>query len=126
MDIKINYPIKINSYFLFILLTIFSSFLFSFKYLELLWSMIKVLNIIIIYTIFKFYCKSSIDIKILQTPGIRRRESHIRAVMSLLVRDTQGLSLRELADFCGRSDNTMSQAAARLEVRMRGNDVSVK
>lgn len=63
IDIKINYQIKKNSYILFILLTIFLSFLFSFKYLELLGSMIRVLNIIIIYTIFKFYCKSSIDIK---------------------------------------------------------------
>lgn len=83
-------------------------------------SKLPIINLtILISVITKWY---SIDIKILQTPGIRRRESHIRAVMSLLVRDTQGLSLRELADFCGRSDNTTSQAAARLEVRMRGND----
>lgn len=60
--------------------------------------------------------------EILLTPGIERKPAHIRAVIAFLARNIKGVSLRELADFCGRADNSMSQAATRLEVRMRNND----
>jgi putative transposase len=59
-----------------------------------------------------------IEAEMLQGPGMERRMSHIRAVTALLARDTVGVSLRELTDFCGRADSSMSQAAARLEARM--------
>lgn len=59
-----------------------------------------------------------VDVKMLQAPGIERRMSHIRAVTALLARDTAGVSLKELTRFYGRSDSSMSQAAARLEARM--------
>jgi len=63
-----------------------------------------------------------VDAALLQSPGIERKGAHIRAVAAFLAGDANGLSLRELADFFGRADNTMSQAAARLEVRMRTSD----
>jgi len=62
-----------------------------------------------------------VNSEILVAPGIERKPAHIRAVAAYLARDIKGVSLRELADFCGRADNSMSQAALRLEARMRGN-----
>ncbi len=56
-----------------------------------------------------------VDKALLQKPGIDRKLSHIRSVMALLARYTEGVSLRELAVHCNRADNTMSQAAGRLK-----------
>jgi putative transposase len=59
-----------------------------------------------------------IDPESLRAPGMERRSSHIRSVIGLFVRDIQGASLQQLADFCGREASGMSKAAARLEARM--------
>lgn len=59
-----------------------------------------------------------IDGLALQKPGIERKAAHVRAMSALLARGSEGVSLRELADFYGRSDSSMSQAAGRLEARM--------
>ncbi len=65
----------------------------------------------------------AIDAEILLKPGIDRRISHIRAVTALLAKDAEGVSLLELSRFFGRSDSSMSQAAARLETRMYASDI---
>lgn len=64
-----------------------------------------------------------INVEMLKTSKIERKTSHIRAVMALLVRDSKGMSLRELADFLYRTDSSMSQAAARLEARMYTSEI---
>lgn len=56
--------------------------------------------------------------EILQVPGQERRSSFIRSVMALIIRDTDGVSLKELAEFCDREASGMSRAAMRLEMRM--------
>lgn len=60
-----------------------------------------------------------IEIDELQKPGMNRRISHIRSITALLARDYEGITLRELADFCGREASGMSKAAMRLESRIR-------
>jgi len=62
------------------------------------------------------------DVEELQKPGMNHRSSHIRSVMALLARDFEGVTLQELADFCGREASGMSKAAARLESRMRTSE----
>lgn len=59
-----------------------------------------------------------IDIKDLQGPKIARKFSHIRAMIALLVRNV-GLNLRELSTFFDQTDSAMSQAALRLEEKMK-------
>ena len=62
------------------------------------------------------------DVEELQKPGMNRRGSHIRSVLALLVRDIEGVTLQELADFCGREASGMSKAASRLECRMKTSE----
>ncbi len=57
--------------------------------------------------------------EMLRLPNMDRKISHIRSVMALIMRDAQGVSLQELADFCNREASGMSKAAARLESRMQ-------
>jgi putative transposase len=59
-----------------------------------------------------------IDPEIVRAPGMERRSSHIRSVIALFIRDMEGASLQQLANFCGREASGMSKAAARLEARM--------
>lgn len=46
----------------------------------------------------------------------------VRSVLALLVRDIEGVTLQELADFFGREAGGMSKAAARLECRMQTSE----
>lgn len=63
-----------------------------------------------------------IDAVELKKTGMNRRSSHIRSVTALLAREFEGVTLEELAKFCGREASGMSKAAARLETRMRRSD----
>jgi putative transposase len=65
----------------------------------------------------------SVDIEMLQRPGIERKMAHIRSMAALLAREVGGISLRELDSLFRRADSTMSQAASRLEARMRTSEV---
>ena len=67
--------------------------------------------------------KYRVDAEKLKGPSLDRQMSHIRSMAALLARDTVVVSLRELADFFGRADNSMSQSAARLQVRMNVSDI---
>lgn len=42
--------------------------------------------------------------------------------MAHLARSTTGVSLKEVANFCGRADNSMSQAATRFEGQMHNSE----
>ena len=58
------------------------------------------------------------DVKAFSLLGNDRRASRIRAVTAYLARSTQGISLKQVADICGRADNSMSQVATNLEAQM--------
>ncbi len=51
-----------------------------------------------------------IDISTFPTLGNTRRASQIRGVMAHLARSIGGVSLKEVAEVCGRAENSMSQA----------------
>ena len=59
-----------------------------------------------------------IDVKAFSILGNDRRASRIRAVTAYLARSIQGVSLKQVADLCGRADNSMSQVATSLEAQM--------
>lgn len=63
-----------------------------------------------------------IDLGSLPLLGKDRKASQIRAVIAHLARSLGGVSLKEVADVCGRADNSMSQAATSLEIRMRKSE----
>jgi len=60
----------------------------------------------------------NVDIKILKANGLERKTAHIRAVIALLIKETDG-NLRELSTFFNRTDSAMSQAALRLEEKLK-------
>ena len=51
----------------------------------------------------------------LRAPGKHRLESKIRAILALFVRETENLSIEELAVFLGRDSSGLSKLANRLE-----------
>ena len=51
----------------------------------------------------------------MQLPSKARKESHIRGVLALLVRETDNLSIEELAVFLNRDPSGLSKLATRLE-----------
>lgn len=73
----------------------------------------------LIYDVANWY---KVDIEMLKVPGLERRMAHIRAMIALLIKDIPGMNLRELSTIFGRSDSSMSQAASRLEARIKGSN----
>lgn len=63
-----------------------------------------------------------IDTSALASLGNDRKASRIRAVTAHLVREFGGISLKEVAEFCGRADNSMSQAATRLQAQLKKSE----
>lgn len=63
-----------------------------------------------------------IDGKVLRKPGTERKLAHIRALLALLARDVAGVTLQDVADFCGRDGSSMSKAASRLEAKMHSSE----
>jgi putative transposase len=59
-----------------------------------------------------------IDVEAFSVLGNNRRASQIRSVIAHLARSVVGVTLKEVADICGRADNSMSQAATSLEAQM--------
>ena len=66
--------------------------------------------------------KYEIDLNFLQKLGMDRKSTHIRAVIALIARDTEGVTLEKLAKFFGREASSLSKAAARLESKMQTSD----
>lgn len=63
-----------------------------------------------------------VDLTTLQMTGIDRKMTHIRAMTALMAKKSEGVKLQQLDVLFRRSDGTMSQSAARLEVRMCNSD----
>jgi REP element-mobilizing transposase RayT len=64
-----------------------------------------------------------IDLKMLRAQDNNRRTSQIRAIVTFLARDIcNEISLKEIASFFCRTDSSLSQAATRLEIRMRTSE----
>jgi putative transposase len=58
------------------------------------------------------------DVEALRTLGNNREASHLRGMIAYLARSATRVSLKEVAVFCGRADNSLSQAATRFEGQM--------
>ena len=63
-----------------------------------------------------------IDVEVLRTLGNDRRATQIRGMMAHLARSTTSVSLKDVANFCGRADNSMSQAATRFEDQIQNSE----
>ncbi len=59
-----------------------------------------------------------VNVQTISSLGCDRKASKIRAVIAYLVRYTGGITIKEVAVFCKRAENSMSQAATRLEIQM--------
>ena len=58
-----------------------------------------------------------IDIEILRKPGKVRQASNVRAMLALLVRESNDLTLEELAQILERDASSLSKHAARLTTK---------
>jgi putative transposase len=63
-----------------------------------------------------------VNVQTISSLGCDRKASKIRAVIAYLVRYTEGITIKEVAVFCRRAENSMSQAATRLEIQMVSSD----
>ena len=59
----------------------------------------------------------------LSLPGKHAKQSHVRGVLSLLVRELDGLSLENLGMVLNREASGLSKLAARLEIKCKKSEI---
>jgi len=82
------------------------------------------INPIPIQTNFKLLLAHVCEFYEVKTEELRngnRKCSHIRSVLSLLARDFEGVTIKELADYCKREPSALSKAASRLEIKTKSS-----
>ena len=66
-----------------------------------------------------------VDLEALRHPGMDRESSYARAMMALLAREFEGVTMQELADCFHREASGMSKAAGRLANGVRPDTMTL-